>query len=189
MRTTCCRGKSRWCSLWPGGVGAGCGTGALGWGGHSCWWKKRLLKPPGNSNNHGKMHPSPQKEGHAPWEEPRWLQPLPELESLLGLLVCVGCDHWAGHWNCWDLHCFSYGDCGGSRCTVGILATRAPELPAKTGPSLPASLSSIPCCPRLGAPGPMTGVLVDPGIVRLSRQLMSLLWQHPEYRPTKTDYC
>ena len=74
-----------------------------------------LLKPldcPGDSNNRGKMSLSPQKEGHSPWEEPLWLQRLPGTgESVEPASMC-GCDHWAGHWNCWDLHCFSSGDCG-----------------------------------------------------------------------------
>lgn len=74
---------------------------AVAWGGWGWMWDRSprvrgpqllvaetgLLKPldcPGDSNNHGKMHPSPQKEGHRPWEEPRWLQPLPGTGESVG---------------------------------------------------------------------------------------------------------
>lgn len=77
----------------------------------------------------------------------------PGLESLLDPLV-----YWSlslgRHRNCWELHHFYHGDCGHwgtAGIAVGILVTRAPELPAQTGPSLPPSLPSFPCCPCPGA--------------------------------------
>ena len=105
-----------------------------------------LLKPldcPGDPNNCGKMSPSPQKEGHLPWEEPPWLQRLPGTGAgcyyvwvaIIGRVTGI-----AG--TCIASPMGTVGE-------AGVLVARAPELPAKTGPSLSPSLSSIPCCPRL----------------------------------------
>lgn len=93
-------------------------------GGHSCWWQRQGF------SSHWTVQVTPITVAKCPWVHKRRVirhgrnhcgyNGYPELESLLSLLVCVGCDHWAGHWNCWDLHCFSSGDCGWSRVYLGF---------------------------------------------------------------------
>lgn len=83
------------CSL--GGIGAGCGTAALGWGGHSCWWQKRGF------SSHWTVQVTPITMAKCTQVHKRRVihhgrnhggcNRCPEPESLLGLLVCVGCDH------------------------------------------------------------------------------------------------
>lgn len=135
---------------------------------------------------------TPQREGHSPWEEPLWPRWLPRSGESVGpasmLVAIIGQAQellGTASFLPWGLWALGYGR--HSSWDSGYQSPKTSCSNRAVSASISSNLSLLPL-PGCWHQGPGPQVLLHLGIAGLARHLLSLLWQHPEWGPTKAGY-